>query len=119
MQIFLPQAHFLKATIPHFQNEKIGVVQTRWGHVNKDYSMLTRLQAFGLDAHFTIEQVGLEIPRVHLSILMEQVVYGEKETIIDAGGWSADTLTEDLDLSYRSQLKGWEFLYREDVRISC
>ena len=111
---FLPQAHFLKATVPHFQNEKVGVVQTRWGHVNKDYSLLTRLQAFGLDAHFTIEQVGRNTAGSFINFNGTGGVW-RKETIIDAGGWSADTLTEDLDLSYRSQLKGWEFLYREDV----
>lgn len=111
---FLPQAHFLKATIPHFQNEKIGVVQTRWGHVNKNYSLLTRLQAFGLDAHFTVEQVGRSTAGSFINFNGTGGVW-RKETIKDAGGWSADTLTEDLDLSYRSQLKGWEFLYREDV----
>lgn len=111
---FLPQTHFLKATIPHFQNEKIGVVQTRWGHVNKEYSLLTRLQAFGLDAHFTIEQVGRNTAGSFINFNGTGGVW-RKKTIEDAGGWSADTLTEDLDLSYRSQLKGWEFLYREDV----
>ncbi|WKV10510.1 cellulose synthase family protein [Marivirga harenae] len=111
---FIPQSHFLKATIPHFQNERIGVVQTRWGHVNKDYSLLTRLQAFGLDAHFTIEQVGRNKAGSFINFNGTGGVW-RKETIRDAGGWSADTLTEDLDLSYRSQLKGWEFLYREDV----
>ena len=111
---FLPQAHFLKATIPHFQNEKIGVVQTRWGHVNKDYSILTRLQAFGLDAHFTIEQVGRNSAGSFINFNGTGGVW-RKKTIEDAGGWSADTLTEDLDLSYRAQLKGWDFLYREDI----
>jgi cellulose synthase/poly-beta-1,6-N-acetylglucosamine synthase-like glycosyltransferase len=111
---FLPQPHFLKATIPYFQNNKIGVVQTRWGHVNKNYSLLTRLQAFGLDAHFTIEQVGRNTAGSFINFNGTGGVW-RKKTIEDAGGWSADTLTEDLDLSYRSQLKGWEFLYREDV----
>ncbi|WNB17365.1 cellulose synthase family protein [Marivirga arenosa] len=111
---FLPKPYFLKATIPHFQDEKIGVVQTRWGHVNKDYSILTRLQAFGLDAHFTIEQVGRNNAGSFINFNGTGGVW-RKKTIEDAGGWSADTLTEDLDLSYRSQLKGWKFLYKEDV----
>ncbi|RUA37408.1 MAG: histidine kinase, partial [Bacteroidetes bacterium] len=111
---FLPQAHFLKATIPHFQNEKVGVVQTRWGHVNKDYSLLTRLQAFGLDAHFTVEQVGRNTAGSFINFNGTGGVW-RKETIIDAGGWSADTLTEDLDLSYRAQLKGWTIHYFADV----
>jgi len=111
---FLPPAHFLKATIPHFQNDKVGVVQTRWGHINKKYSLLTKLQAFGLDAHFTIEQVGRSHAGSFINFNGTAGVW-RKATIEDAGGWSADTLTEDLDLSYRAQLKGWEFLYKEEV----
>ncbi|MBK6263627.1 glycosyltransferase family 2 protein [Marivirga sp. S37H4] len=111
---FLPDSNFLKTTIPQFQHPGVGVVQTRWGHVNKDYSLLTKLQAFGLDAHFTIEQVGRSHAGSFINFNGTAGVW-RKETIIDAGGWSADTLTEDLDLSYRAQLKGWKFLYREDV----
>ncbi|MDF9800074.1 cellulose synthase/poly-beta-1,6-N-acetylglucosamine synthase-like glycosyltransferase [Catalinimonas alkaloidigena] len=111
---FLPSPDFLKKTIPHFINEKVGVVQTRWGHVNKDYSLLTRLQAFGLDGHFTIEQGG----RSHAGSFINFNGTGgvwRKACIEDAGGWSDDTLTEDLDLSYRAQMKGWEFTYLEEV----
>lgn len=111
---FLPSPDFLKKTIPHFAHEKIGVVQTRWGHVNKDYSLLTRLQAFGLDGHFTIEQGG----RSHAGSFINFNGTGgvwRKACIEDAGGWSDDTLTEDLDLSYRAQMKGWEFTYLEEV----
>lgn len=111
---FLPSPDFLKKTIPHFNTEKTGVVQTRWGHVNKDYSLLTRLQAFGLDGHFTIEQGG----RSHAGSFINFNGTGgvwRKSCILDAGGWSDDTLTEDLDLSYRAQMKGWEFIYLEDV----
>ncbi len=111
---FLPSENFLKETIPQFQQNNIGVVQTRWGHTNKDYSLLTKLQAFGLDAHFTIEQVGRSRAGSFINFNGTAGVW-RKETIIDAGGWSADTLTEDLDLSYRAQLKGWKFLYREDI----
>ncbi|MEK6476409.1 cellulose synthase family protein [Catalinimonas sp. 4WD22] len=111
---FLPSPDFLKKTIPHFVNEKIGMVQTRWGHINKDYSLLTRLQAFGLDGHFTIEQGG----RSHAGSFINFNGTGgvwRKACIVDAGGWSDDTLTEDLDLSYRAQMKGWEFTYLEEV----
>ncbi len=111
---FLPAPDFLKQTIPHFNHEKVGVVQTRWGHVNKDYSLLTRLQAFGLDGHFTIEQGG----RSHAGSFINFNGTGgvwSKACIRDAGGWSDDTLTEDLDLSYRAQMKGWEFKYLEEV----
>ncbi|WPP48526.1 cellulose synthase family protein [Catalinimonas niigatensis] len=111
---FLPAPDFLKKTIPHFSHEKVGVVQTRWGHVNKDYSLLTRLQAFGLDGHFTIEQGG----RSHAGSFINFNGTGgiwRKTCILDAGGWSDDTLTEDLDLSYRAQMKGWEFTYLEEV----
>ena len=111
---FLPAPDFLRKTIPHFANAVIGVVQTRWGHINQDYSLLTRLQAFGLDGHFTIEQGG----RRHAGSLINFNGTGgvwRRTCIEEAGGWSADTLTEDLDLSYRAQLRGWEFLYLEDV----
>jgi cellulose synthase/poly-beta-1,6-N-acetylglucosamine synthase-like glycosyltransferase len=111
---FLPSEDFLTQTIPQFQHAHVGVVQTRWGHTNKDYSLLTKLQAFGLDAHFTIEQVGRSQAGSFINFNGTAGIW-RKETIIDSGGWSADTLTEDLDLSYRAQLKGWKFLYREDV----
>jgi cellulose synthase/poly-beta-1,6-N-acetylglucosamine synthase-like glycosyltransferase len=111
---FLPHPDFLLQTIPWFSDEEIGVVQTRWGHVNKNYSLLTRLQAFGLDGHFTIEQGG----RSHAGSFINFNGTGgvwRKKCIEDAGGWSADTLTEDLDLSYRAQMKGWRFKYLEEV----
>ena len=111
---FLPQPDFLQKTIPYFSNPETGVVQTRWGHLNRNYSLLTRLQAFGLDAHFTVEQGG----RKHADSFINFNGTGgiwRKSCIADAGGWSADTLTEDLDLSYRAQLKGWKFHYLEAV----
>lgn len=111
---FLPEPGFLKKTIPHFADAGIGVVQTRWGHINRDYSMLTQLQAFGLDAHFTIEQTGRSAAGSFINFNGTAGVW-RKATITDAGGWSADTLTEDLDLSYRAQLKGWKFHFLEDV----
>lgn len=111
---FLPEKDFLLKTIPHFQDEKIGMVQTRWGHLNKDYSWLTRLQAFGLDGHFTVEQSGRNHAGSFINFNGTAGVW-RKRCIEEAGGWSADTLTEDLDLSYRAQLRGWKFEYLEDI----
>jgi cellulose synthase/poly-beta-1,6-N-acetylglucosamine synthase-like glycosyltransferase len=111
---FLPKSDWLKRTIPYFKNDKIGVVQTRWGHINRDYSVLTRVQAFALDAHFTLEQVGRNT-KGHFINFNGTAGIWRKECIIDAGNWEGDTLTEDLDLSYRAQLKNWEFKYLEHV----
>lgn len=111
---FLPTTQFLRKTLPYFQNEKIGVVQTRWEHLNKNYSLLTRLQAFGLDAHFTIEQTGRNV-RNHFINFNGTAGVWRKSCIEDAEGWQSDTLTEDLDLSYRAQLKGWIFMYLQEV----
>lgn len=111
---FLPGKDFLLKTIPKFQNDKIGVVQTRWGHVNQNYSLLTKMQAFGLDAHFTIEQTGRNHAGSFINFNGTAGIW-RKSCIMDAGGWSADTLTEDLDLSYRAQLKNWKFKYLEQV----
>jgi len=111
---FIPSKDFLKKTTPYFKEEKIGVVQTRWGHVNKDYSLLTKLQAFGLNAHFSVEQSGRNRAGYFINFNGTAGIW-RKDTIVDAGGWQADTLTEDLDLSYRAQLKGWKFKYLEEV----
>lgn len=111
---FMPDADFLLKTIPYFEDEKVGVVQTRWGHINKDYSILTELQAFGLNGHFAIEQVGRNSAGHFINFNGTGGVW-RKTCIEDAGGWEHDTLTEDLDLSYRAQIKGWKFAYLEDV----
>ncbi len=111
---FLPKKTWLLNTIPYFKDEEIGVVQTRWGHLNRDYSLLTRVQAFALDAHFTLEQVGRN-SRGHFINFNGTAGVWRKECIIDAGNWEGDTLTEDLDLSYRAQLKDWKFKYLEEV----
>lgn len=111
---FLPGPDFLQKTIPPFAESSTGVVQTRWAHLNRDYSLLTRLQAFGLDAHFTVEQGGRSQANSFINFNGTGGVW-RKSCIEDAGGWSADTLTEDLDLSYRAQLKGWTFCYLEEV----
>lgn len=111
---FLPKPNWLKRTIPYFKDEEIGVVQTRWGHINRNYSLLTKIQAFALDAHFTLEQVGRN-SKGHFINFNGTAGVWRKECIIDAGNWEGDTLTEDLDLSYRAQLKNWKFKYLEDV----
>ena len=111
---FLPQKDWLKRTVPYFKDEAIGVVQTRWGHINRNYSILTRIQAFALDAHFTLEQVGRN-SKGHFINFNGTAGLWRKTCIIDAGNWEGDTLTEDLDLSYRAQLKNWKFKYLEDV----
>jgi len=111
---FLPETDWLQRTIPYFKNAEVGVVQTRWGHINKDYSILTRVQAFALDAHFTLEQVGRN-SKGHFINFNGTAGIWRKECILDAGNWEGDTLTEDLDLSYRAQLKNWKFKYLEEV----
>ncbi len=111
---FLPAENFLESTIPHFSDKNIGMVQTRWGHINRNYSFFTRMQAFGLDAHFSIEQTGRNSVQSFINFNGTGGVW-RRSCIEDAGGWSADTLTEDLDLSYRAQIKGWRFKYLESI----
>ncbi|WP_418604533.1 cellulose synthase family protein [Hwangdonia sp.] len=111
---FLPKKDWLKRTIPYFKDNNIGVVQTRWGHINRNFSVLTKIQAFALDAHFTLEQVGRN-SKGHFINFNGTAGVWRKTCIIDAGNWEGDTLTEDLDLSYRAQLKNWKFKYLEDV----
>lgn len=111
---FIPYTDFLLKTLPHFVDDKTGMVQTRWTHLNEDYSLLTRMQAFGLNAHFTIEQMGRKSSGSFINFNGTGGVW-RKTCIQDAGGWEFDTLTEDLDLSYRAQLRGWNFEYLETV----
>ncbi|MEX0813585.1 MAG: glycosyltransferase [Chitinophagales bacterium] len=111
---FLPEKDFLLKTIPCFFNPEIGMVQTRWEHINKNYSLLTQMQAFGLDGHFVVEQSGRNISNSFINFNGTAGVW-RKKCIEDSGNWNFDTLTEDLDLSYRAQMKGWKFKYLEDV----
>ena len=111
---FVPDPDFLQKTMPYFEDPKIGVVQTRWGHLNKNYSILTELQAFGLNGHFAVEQGGRSAAGHFINFNGTGGVW-RKACIESAGGWEHDTLTEDLDLSYRAQLRGWRFKYLEDV----
>jgi cellulose synthase/poly-beta-1,6-N-acetylglucosamine synthase-like glycosyltransferase len=111
---FLPASDFLRRVIPYFTSPDIGMVQTRWGHLNEHASLLTRLQAFGLNAHFLVEQVGRQAGGYFFNFNGTGGVW-RRTCIEDAGGWHADTLTEDLDLSYRAQLRGWRFRYLSQV----
>jgi cellulose synthase/poly-beta-1,6-N-acetylglucosamine synthase-like glycosyltransferase len=111
---FVPNEDFLEETVPYFQNPNIGLVQTRWEHLNEDYSMITKAQALALDAHFCVEQQTRSNADFFFSFNGTAGIW-RKATIIDAGNWQADTLTEDLDLSYRAQLKGWKFIYLNEI----
>jgi cellulose synthase/poly-beta-1,6-N-acetylglucosamine synthase-like glycosyltransferase len=111
---FLPTPNWLYETVPYFKDPQIGVVQTRWSHINRNYSTLTKIQAFMLDAHFTLEQVGRNSQGHFINFNGTAGVW-RKECIYDAGNWEGDTLTEDIDLSYRAQLKNWKFKYLEKV----
>jgi len=112
---FVPRKDFLLKTIPHFMtDERIGMVQTRWEHLNSEYSLLTRTQAMALDGHFVIEQSVRNKVGFFINFNGTAGVW-RKSCIEDAGNWQADTLTEDLDLSYRAQLRGWKFKYLNDV----
>ncbi|MCG3206012.1 MAG: hypothetical protein KCHDKBKB_02738 [Elusimicrobia bacterium] len=110
---FLPPSDFLAATLPHFLDYRVGMVQTRWGYTNADYSLLTRLQAVFLDGHFQLEHTARYKSGAFFNFNGTAGIW-RKETIVDAGGWSARTLTEDLDLSYRAQIRGWRFVYDSD-----
>ena len=111
---FLPTPDFLRQTIPWFTNANVGVVQTRWEHLNESYSLITALQAFQLNVHFSVEQTGRQEGQYLLQFNGTGGIW-RRQTIIDAGGWQPDTLTEDLDLSYRAQLKGWKIQYLENL----
>ncbi|HKQ69758.1 MAG TPA: cellulose synthase family protein [Polyangiaceae bacterium] len=111
---FIPQPDFLRSCVPHFAHPRVGMVQTRWGHTNRDHSLLTKVQALMLDGHHLVENRA----RFASGSLFNFSGTGgmwRRKAIESAGGWQHDTLTEDLDLSYRAQLAGWRFVYREDI----
>ncbi len=110
---FIPHKDFLKKTLAFFSNDKVGMVQTRWEHLNGDYSILTKAQALALDGHFVIEQTVRNKAGFFINFNGTGGIW-RKECIEDAGNWHDDTLTEDLDLSYRAQLKGWRFVFLKD-----
>jgi cellulose synthase/poly-beta-1,6-N-acetylglucosamine synthase-like glycosyltransferase len=109
---FIPHKNFLKKTLSFF-GDNVGMVQTRWEHLNSDYSILTKAQALALDGHFVIEQSVRNKAGFFINFNGTGGVW-RKSCIVDAGNWHADTLTEDLDLSYRAQLNGWKFVFLKD-----
>lgn len=111
---FVPKKEFLQKTVPHFNNPNVGMVQTRWEHINEDYSYLTKAQALALDGHFVIEQQVRNKAGFFINFNGTGGIW-RKDCIFDAGNWQADTLTEDFDLSYRAQLNGWKFVFLNDV----
>jgi len=113
---FVPPPDFLRRTVPHFVDDNVAFVQTRWGHLNRESSWLTRLQAMALDAHFLIDQASRGDAGYWFNFNGTAGIW-RAEAIADAGGWRADTLTEDLDLSYRAHLRGWRATYLEDVVV--
>src|SRR5579872_4681933 len=112
---FLPQPDFLRAVVPHFMvDDRVGMVQARWGHLNREHSILTRTQALMLDGHHLVENRARSAAGWLFNFSGTGGIW-RREAIAGAGGWQHDTLTEDLDLSYRAQLAGWRFVYRENV----
>ena len=112
---FVPSPKFLEKTVPFFyEDKKIGMVQARWGHINEDYSLLTKAQSIGVDGHFMIEQVARNSSDLWMNFNGTAGIW-RKSCIIDSGNWHYDTLTEDFDLSYRAELKGWKFKYLSDI----
>lgn len=113
---FVPLPDFLRRVVPQFADPKVGCVQTRWGHLNRDYSCFTQTQALGMDGHFIVEQTARSRAGLFINFNGTGGVW-RKSCIHDAGGWTADTLTEDLDLSYRAQLRGWRIGYLPEVIV--
>ena len=111
---FVPEPSFLRKTIHYFADPKVGMVQTRWGHINSEYSLLTRTEAMILDGHFVMEHGGRHRSGLFFNFNGTAGIW-RRGAIENAGGWQHDTLTEDTDLSYRAQLQGWKFIYLPDV----
>jgi len=111
---FVPPADFLGRIVPHFASNRVGCVQARWKHLNREYSALTQLQAIGIDGHFIVEQRARSQAGLFLNFNGSAGMW-RRACIDDAGGWQSDTLAEDLDLSYRAQLKGWRILYVPEI----
>jgi cellulose synthase/poly-beta-1,6-N-acetylglucosamine synthase-like glycosyltransferase len=111
---FIPTEDFLRRTVPFFVDEKVALVQARWGHINQDYSLLTKIQAILLDAHFVLEHGARNRSGAFFNFNGTAGIW-RRVAISDAGGWQHDTLTEDLDLSYRAQLRGWNFVFLPDL----
>jgi len=115
---FIPPTWFLKRAIPHFSKSNIGLIQCRWGHVNENYSAITQAQALSLDFHFLIEQKAKSNSHLFMNFNGTAGIW-KRECIEDAGGWHTATLVEDLDLSYRAQMKGWKCVFLPDVVVDA
>lgn len=113
---FVPRPDWLKQTVPLFRDERLGCLQTRWGHTNRGYNSLTRAEALAIDGHFVVEQTARSRNGLFLNFNGTAGIW-RRTCIEDAGGWQGDTLTEDLDLSYRAQLRGWKIGYLPDVVV--
>jgi len=111
---FMPSSDFLLKMVPYFTGDRIGMVQARWGHINQDYSLLTKIQSILLDGHFVLEHGGRNRAGRFFNFNGTAGIW-RRVAIDDAGGWQHDTLTEDLDLSYRAQLRGWQFVFVPDL----
>jgi cellulose synthase/poly-beta-1,6-N-acetylglucosamine synthase-like glycosyltransferase len=111
---FTPTPDFLRRTVPYFGDARIAMVQARWGHINQEYSLLTRIQSILLDGHFVLEHGGRNRSGLFFNFNGTAGIW-RRTAITDAGGWQHDTLTEDLDLSYRAQLRGWKFIFLPDL----
>ncbi len=115
---FIPPNWFLKKAIPHFVKPNIGLVQCRWGHVNENYSAITQAQALSLDFHFLIEQKAKSNSNLFMNFNGTAGIW-RTDCIADAGGWHTATLVEDLDLSYRAQMKGWKCLFLPNIVVNA
>jgi cellulose synthase/poly-beta-1,6-N-acetylglucosamine synthase-like glycosyltransferase len=113
---FVPPADFLEKTVPQFNDPGVGMVQTRWSYINRDYSLLTRVQGLLLDGHFMLEHTARNYSGRFFNFNGTGGVF-RRRAILDAGGWEGDTLTEDLDLSYRAQMRGWRFVFLPEVEV--
>jgi len=111
---FIPTPDFLTRTVPFFTDPKVAMVQARWGHINQDYSLLTKIQSILLDGHFVLEHGARNRAGLFFNFNGTAGIW-RRTAITDAGGWQHDTLTEDLDLSYRAQLRGWRFVFLPDL----
>jgi cellulose synthase/poly-beta-1,6-N-acetylglucosamine synthase-like glycosyltransferase len=111
---FIPTTDFLRRTVQFFSDRQVAMVQARWGHINENYSLLTKVQAILLDAHFVLEHGARNRSGCFFNFNGTAGIW-RREAIVDAGGWQHDTLTEDLDLSYRAQLRGWKFIFLPDL----
>ena len=115
---FIPPTWFLKRAIPYFSKPNIGLLQCRWGHVNENYSAITQVQALSLDFHFLIEQKAKSNSHLFMNFNGTAGIW-RRDCIEDAGGWHTATLVEDLDLSYRAQMKGWKCVFLPDIVVDA